>query len=98
MTFPCSGCGLCCQNISNIPELSAYNLGNGICQHFDMTKNECQIYDTRPNICRVEKMFELKYKKYFTKEVFYKENAKVCNTLQEKYGLNESFRINIIGE
>lgn len=97
LTFPCTSCGLCCQNISNIEELKDYNLGNGICKHFDMMNKNCKIYDDRPNICRVDKMFQLEYKKYFTKEVFYMENAKVCNALQEQYGLNESFKI-IVGE
>jgi hypothetical protein len=93
--FPCTGCGLCCQNISNITELKDFDLGNGICQYFDIQNNICKIYDTRPNICRVDKMFDMKYKQYFTKEVFYMENAKVCNALQEKYKMNKSFRITI---
>jgi hypothetical protein len=94
--FPCTSCGLCCQNIAHIPELSSYDLGNGVCKHFDSIQNQCKIYDNRPNICKVETMFYLEYKKYFTKEDFYMENAKVCNALQEKYGLNENFRIQII--
>lgn len=97
LTFPCTSCGLCCQNISNIEELKDYDLGNGICKHFDILNKNCKIYDDRPNICRVDTMFQLEYKKYFTKEAFYIENAKVCNALQEQYGLNESFKI-IVGE
>jgi Fe-S-cluster containining protein len=95
--FPCTSCGLCCQNISNIKELKNYDLGNGICVYFDHTNYGCKIYDNRPNICSVDKMFQLEYKKYFTKERFYMENAKVCNTLQEEYGLDRSFKV-IIGE
>ncbi len=97
-TFPCTSCGLCCQNISKIEELKDYDIGNGICKYFDVLNNECQIYETRPDICRIDKMFGLEYKKYFTKEAFYIENAKVCNSLQKKYGLDKSFKINIIGE
>jgi len=98
LTFPCTGCGLCCQNISKIEELKDYDLGNGICKYFDHESNTCQIYDTRPDICKVDEMFISKYNQYFTQEEFYIENAKVCNSLQEKYGLDKNFRINIIGE
>ena len=95
--FPCTGCGLCCQNISKVEELKSFDLGNGICKHFNSLKNECNIYDERPDICKVEKMFEIEYKKYFTKNEFYIENAKVCNALQKQYGLNKNFNV-IIGE
>jgi len=97
-TFPCTACGLCCQNISKIEELKDYDLGNGTCMYFDVLTNGCQIYETRPDICSLDKMFQLEYKKYFNKETFYMENAKVCNALQEEYGLDRHFKINIVGE
>jgi len=93
--FPCSGCGLCCQNISKIKELKDYNLGNGVCRYFNLQTNECEIYDNRPDICRIDKMFRMHYHKYFTIEEFYIENAKVCNSLQNKYGIDKSFKIKI---
>ena len=93
--FPCTGCGLCCQNISTVEELKEFDLGTGICKYFDLITNSCMIYDSRPDICKVDTMFNLKYKKYFTKEEFYIENANVCNSLQEQYEINESFRITI---
>lgn len=93
--FPCTGCGLCCKNISNIVELKDFDLGNGVCKHYDMKQNICKIYETRPDICRVDKMFNIKYNKHFTKMDFYIENAKVCNELQNQYNLNDSFKIKI---
>ena len=93
--FPCSNCGLCCQNISTVNELKEFDLGNGVCKYFDFESKGCKIYETRPDICSVDKMFEIKYNKYFNKEDFYIENAKVCNDLQEKYNLDESYRIKI---
>ena len=62
--FPCTSCGLCCQNISTVNELKEFDLGNGICKHFNINDNSCNIYETRPNICRIDKMYELKYIKY----------------------------------
>ena len=93
--FPCSGCGLCCQNISHIKELEDFDLGNGVCKYFDIQSKQCLIYDTRPDICRVDKMFDIQYHRYFTKEEFYVKNAEVCNQLQDIYGLDKSYRINI---
>ena len=80
--FPCTICGLCCQNISAIEELKSYDLGDGICKYFDVTSNSCTIYNDRPNICKIDKMFESKHRKYFTKEAFYMENTKYCNALR----------------
>lgn len=93
--FPCSGCGLCCQNISNVQELKSYDLGNGVCRYFDMISNSCTIYGSRPDICQVDKMFELVYHKEFSLEAFYIANASVCNALQESYKIDTSFRITI---
>ena len=95
MIFPCTKCGLCCQNISSIPELKDYDLGTGICKYFDSITNGCEIYENRPLICRVDKMFDLKYYKFFSKDEFYILNAKVCNELQEKYNLDKKYKINI---
>jgi len=93
--FPCTNCGLCCQNIHHVEELKAFDLGNRTCQHFNPQNNGCNIYNTRPNICRVDTMFNLKYHKEFSQEEFYRLNAKACNNLQEAYGTDKSFRVKI---
>lgn len=93
--FPCTGCGLCCQNIVDIEELKAFDLGNGTCRYLNRQDNSCSVYDTRPDICKIETMFAIKYHQFFTKSDFYIENAKVCNELQNKYNLDENFRVNI---
>lgn len=93
--FPCTSCGLCCQHISNIAELKDFDLGNGTCKHFDMINNICTIYEKRPDICRVDKMFDIKYHLYVTKEQFYRLNADVCNELQKKFHIDSSFRVKL---
>jgi Fe-S-cluster containining protein len=93
--FPCTSCGLCCQNIGGIKELKEFDLGNGICKYFDFGNRKCSIYEDRPNICRVDKMFDLVYYKNFTRKDFYVGNAKVCNALQEQFNLDKSFRVKI---
>jgi len=93
--FPCTNCGLCCKNIKDVKELKNFDRGDGVCKYLDLKTNLCTIYEIRPDICNIDKMFEKKYFKYFTKQEFYKENAKVCNLLQEKYNLDEIFRVRI---
>lgn len=93
--FPCSGCGLCCKNIHGIEELKAYDLGNGVCMYLNMQSNACEIYDTRPDICQVDKMFVMKYSEHFSKKEFYALNANICNQLQEFYNFDKAYRINL---
>jgi Fe-S-cluster containining protein len=93
--FPCSSCGICCQNISLVKELKDFDLGDGSCKHYNTIDLKCNIYETRPNICRVEKMFDIEYFKYFSKNEFYILNAKVCNELQNKYEMDKKYKITI---
>jgi len=95
MKFPCSGCGLCCKNISFVEELKDFNRGDGVCKYLDLKTNLCRIYDIRPDICNIETMYKKEYYKYYTKIEFFKLNAEVCNHLQEKYGLDSSYKIQI---
>ena len=78
-----------------VKELEDFNLGNGTCKYFNKQNNICLIYETRPDICRVDLMFEKEYYKYYNKEEFYKLNAQTCNILQEKFNLDKKYRINI---
>lgn len=82
MNFPCTHCGICCKNISNIAELKEFDKGNGICKYLNLQSNACEIYDTRPEICRVDVMFEKNYRKFFGKSEFYALNISACEALQ----------------
>ena len=97
-SYPCSGCGLCCQNISGVEQLKEFDLGNGVCKHYNIATKECSIYENRPTICKVDEMYEKVYKRDYTKLDFYKLNAEVCNRLQEINRLDSSYRIKIEGE
>jgi len=98
MSFPCTGCGLCCQNIRGVELLKAYVLSHGGCKYFDTVHKACTRYDTRPDICRVDKMFELVYHKEYTRKQFYILNANVCNSLQEASSLDQTYRVILNGE
>jgi Fe-S-cluster containining protein len=92
MKFLCSQCGACCRNIS---KLGLPHNGDGVCSYLNRETNKCSIYETRPDICRVDKMFENYFKPKMSKKEFYKINTKACHTLIDKDGLDESFKIDI---
>ncbi|ANV97456.1 flagellin N-methylase [Helicobacter enhydrae] len=90
--FPCTSCGACCKNIAQIKELEAFDLGNGVCKHLDLASNLCRIYEKRPEICRIDRMYEKTYHRFYSKEAFYALNIKSCKILQEKEGVDMKFR------
>jgi Fe-S-cluster containining protein len=55
----------------------------GICRHLDQKTNLCNIYESRPKICRVEEMFE-EFKDLFSYEEYIALNLKSCKLLQEE--------------
>ncbi len=55
MKFNCDKCGKCCRLLSGIPQLASFDRGDGVCIH--LQGNLCDIYENRPDICNVEKMF-----------------------------------------
>lgn len=82
MIFPCEKCGLCCRHIDLIPQLKEYDQGNGRCIHL-MDNNLCSIYDERPDICNVRKMYELAYCKQMSEEEYIKLNIVGCEAIKK---------------
>lgn len=80
--FECSKCGLCCQHIDMIPELLDYDSGNGKCKYLT-ADNLCAIYENRPDICNVDKMYDIHFSKEMTREAFYEKNLEGCRELKE---------------
>ena len=55
MSFLCSQCGACCRNVAHLDLPSDKDGG---CLNLDKETNKCSIYENRPDICRVDKMYE----------------------------------------
>ena len=89
-SFPCTQCGACCSSIEGIDFLNEYNR-NGVCKN--LQDNKCEIYESRPLLCRIDEAFDEIFSEYMTKEEYYISNAKACNLLQEKYNIEEKYRI-----
>tara|TARA_R110002095_G_scaffold177429_1_gene154744 strand:+ start:44 stop:340 length:297 start_codon:yes stop_codon:yes gene_type:complete len=92
MEFLCSKCSACCRNVG---DLDLPSDDNGVCLNLDQENNTCKIYNTRPDICRVDKTFEDSFKDTMTKKEFYVWNTKACHWLIDKEGLDESFKVDI---
>lgn len=75
-------CGECCRHIDKIPQLSQYDIGNGTCRYLE--NNRCLIYENRPEICRIDKMYAKYYSDKLTLKEFYDLNVKACNILKHK--------------
>ena len=79
--FLCDKCGLCCRNIDKVPQLKEFHNGDGICKF--LTNNKCSIYESRPLICNIDKVYELFFSNLYTLEKFYKLNYQVCMILKK---------------
>ena len=84
MTFECDRCGICCQHIDSIPQLKQFDSGNGRCVHL-LENNLCEIYLDRPEICNVDKMYELYFKDSISEEEHIRQNKMGCIELKNKY-------------
>ena len=66
--FDCTKCGVCCRHIAKI--LPDYDRGDGVCKY--LTKdNLCRIYDNRPFICNIDKIYDNFFKGRMELEEFY---------------------------
>ena len=68
-------------NLHLAEELSYLNRGDGICVNFDVETKLCTIYNTRPEICRVDLQYAKNYSDQFTWDEFVQLNITVCNEL-----------------
>lgn len=84
MIFPCDKCGLCCKHLELIPQLKEYDSGNGRCIHLT-DNNLCGIYDSRPDICNVSRMFDLFFCQHMSEDEYIEMNVTGCRKLKERF-------------
>ena len=69
---------------------------DGSCIYLN-SDNQCDIYETRPEVCNVKKMYKKRVKEGL--KLSYKEycnlNYKICNLLMDDLGIDKKFRINL---
>ena len=94
MKFKCSACAACC--ISAGIDGRMPDRGDGACA-FLTEDLLCEIFETRPDICRVDKMHELIQIIYpeVTKKEYYTKATLVCHALIDSYNLDPKYKIDI---
>ena len=94
MNFPCTQCGLCCQQIKGVQALENYHLGDGLCIYYEASVG-CEIYQSRPDICRIDEGYVLFFTKIISHQDYYQKNADACNKLQIKNNMDKRFRVKL---
>lgn len=80
--FPCTQCGLCCQQVHLAAETRFLDRGDGTCRNYDAASKGCSIYAERPDICRVDLQYARHYSKHYTWGEFITLNLQACELLQ----------------
>lgn len=93
--FPCTMCGECCKRVDQAHETKWLDRADGVCRYFNESENLCSIYLKRPEICRIDQMYESFFSKVMTKSKFYQLNADSCNIMQLQSGISEFYRVKL---
>lgn len=97
LEFLCSGCGACCVWAGRLKDMPQ-NPQTGACIHLT-SDMKCSIYDTRPDICRIDKMYEINSGSIdgieMSRKEFYKLNTMACHRMIDEEGMDERWKIKI---
>ena len=80
--FKCNRCGCCCKNIGYVEEADFLNRGDGVCKYYSFDEKMCMIYDFRPDICRVDKMYK-RFKDKMSWDEYIDLSYESCEQLRE---------------
>lgn len=83
--FHCDRCGLCCRKVGKFPFMKEFDRGDGVCKHLT-DDNLCAIYDHRPTICDVDRLYGIYFKDKMSKEEWYRLQYEGCRELKEENG------------
>lgn len=96
--FPCSRCGACCRRAGKSGFMP--DRGDGACVHLTQD-NLCSIYETRPELCNMERMWEKRNRELdleargITKLGYFKVNSEVCNSMIKEDQMDEKYMIDL---
>ena len=86
--FNCDRCGLCCRSIGGIPQLKQFDRGDGVCCHLT-DANLCDMYESRPEVCNVEKMYS-RFAAEMSMDEYLLMMEASCECLKNNYSQNQS--------
>ncbi|MBC8580132.1 CxxCxxCC domain-containing protein [Zhenhengia yiwuensis] len=76
--FKCDKCGCCCMKVGQSAVYATLDRGDGVCMYFNDELRLCNIYEIRPTMCNVDKVYTILFKSKIEKEEYYKMNRKYC--------------------
>lgn len=82
MSFECDKCGACCRCAAAISKFPDLDRGDGVCRYLN-NDNTCSIYEERPEICRVDDMYERFFAETYTREEYYNITHECCKLLKQ---------------
>jgi Fe-S-cluster containining protein len=65
--------------VKHVPALAEFDSGNGICRYLE--NNLCSIYERRPDICNIAKMYDKHFRQVISEDEFIRRNMEVCLNL-----------------
>jgi len=101
--FPCTKCGICCKSIGRLITEARNDMSKGnallqevrafpfqingiVCSKYEEGVG-CTVYDDRPDICNIDKMYEKYYQSIgMSIDEYYSYNAAGCNVLIDQFG------------
>lgn len=98
LKFQCSQCGACCRRAGKSGFME--DRGDGACIYLT-EENMCSIYETRPELCNMEKMWvkrnlELDLEiRGISKKDYFIENSEACNLMMKQDNMDTHFHINL---
>ena len=78
--YQCEKCGECCKHLNLSSFYSDLDRGDGVCKY--LKNNLCSIYFNRPLKCRIDEMYNLHFKNFYSLEEYYKLNKTICRNLK----------------
>lgn len=72
----------CCKRVNLLSETAKLDRGDGVCRHLNEVSGNCLVYEDRPDICRVDRQYELHYQRTMTWDLFVEVNEAACRKLQ----------------
>lgn len=87
LRFNCDRCGLCCRSIGGIPQLKQFDRGDGVCCHLT-DANLCDMYESRPEVCNVEKMYS-RFASEMSVDEYLSMMEGSCDCLKKNFSRNQ---------
>ena len=78
VSFPCTACGKCCRKVGYSHQTKFLDRGDSVCMHLNEDNNLCNIYDTRPIVCRVYDYHQQYLSDKISWSDFIQINTKIC--------------------